>query len=127
MEREKRFIKKITQVVLFSFYGKMLTANQQRLVSMYTEEDLSPAEIADQLGISRQAAFDGINQAFKRLSRFEEKLHLVERFNRVQNHMGTALELLNQVKATVETEENLQKAKDTLRFLMESEGIDDGV
>ncbi|HHT14849.1 MAG TPA: DNA-binding protein [Clostridiales bacterium] len=127
MEKEKRFVKKITQVVLFSFYGKMLTCNQQRLVSLYTEEDLSPAEIAEQLGISRQAAFDGINQAFKRLTRFEDKLHLVERFERLQKHMGTSLELLKKVEPRSGSEEYLRQAKESIKSLMESEGIDGGV
>ena len=54
MEREN-LSKKIDLAFLSAFYSGMLTEKQRRVLSLHCEEDLSLGEIADEVGISRQA------------------------------------------------------------------------
>lgn len=68
--------KSVTMTLLFDLYGELLTEKQQQLFDLYYNEDLSLAEIADLLQISRQGVRDGIVRAEALLSEFDEKLSL---------------------------------------------------
>lgn len=67
-------------VLLFDFYGELLTEKQREVFDLYYNEDLSLAEIAEGAGISRQGVRDNIVRAEKALTEIEEKTGLVERF-----------------------------------------------
>ncbi len=77
--------KNIEISLLFDFYGQLLKEGQQKAVAMYYNDDLSLAEIADQLGITRQGVRDSIKRAEKTLYSYEEKLALLERFKQTEN------------------------------------------
>ena len=64
---------------LYDFYGDLLTERQRDIYHMYFCEDLSLAEIADRLGISRQAVNFSLKQAQKSFDGFEAALKLVEK------------------------------------------------
>lgn len=64
---------------LRSYYGALLTQRQNDLLVMHYDEDLSFGEIANIVGISRQAVLDGINKGEKHLCEYEQKLCLVEK------------------------------------------------
>ncbi|MEG1394192.1 MAG: sigma factor-like helix-turn-helix DNA-binding protein [Clostridia bacterium] len=67
-------------VSLFNdYYGALLTDNQQDVVQMYYDEDMSLSEIGTQLGISPQGVRDRLQRAEKTLVELENKLHLVEK------------------------------------------------
>jgi len=66
--------------LLIDFYGGLLTPNQRKILKLYYEDDLSLAEIARDLGISRQAVHYTLKRGLARLKKIEEKLNLVERF-----------------------------------------------
>ena len=66
--------------LLFDFYGMMLTENQQRCLELYYNNDMSFAEIADELGVTRQGVYDAIRRGRNFLEEYEEKLGLVARF-----------------------------------------------
>ena len=68
--------KSVEMTLLFDLYGELLTAKQQQLFDLYYNEDLSLAEIADLLQISRQGARDGIVRAENLLRGFDETLAL---------------------------------------------------
>ena len=65
--------------MLRSYYGALLTQRQNDLLVMHYDEDLSFGEIANIVGISRQAVLDGINKGEKHLCEYEQKLRLVEK------------------------------------------------
>lgn len=77
--------KLLETTILFDFYGQLLTDKQRAIMSMHYLEDLALAEIAENLDISRQAVYDHINKAIKLLHGYEEKLHLVARFEKRQS------------------------------------------
>lgn len=66
--------------LLIDFYGGLLTPNQREIMKLYYEDDLSLGEIAEELGISRQAVHYTLRRGLNRLKSIEEKLKLVERF-----------------------------------------------
>lgn len=59
---------------LIDEYGKLLTTKQYDAVSGYFLNDLSLSEIAENEGISRQAAYDLVNKSKLSLLNFEEKV-----------------------------------------------------
>lgn len=81
--------KSVEMTLLFDLYGELLTKKQQQLFDLYYNEDLSLAEIADLLQISRQGARDGIVRAETLLRGFEETLGLTAAIE--QNNQIAAL------------------------------------
>ena len=74
---EDRLGNRLHVIRLFDIYGGLLTARQQRLMRLYYHDDLSLAEIAARLRVTRQAVYDGLHRAVGELSRLERHLGLV--------------------------------------------------
>ena len=72
---------------VFDFYGDLLTDNQANMIDLYYNEDLSLAEIAEPLGISRQGVRDAIVRGEHQLKEFEEKLGLAKRFTAIEKQI----------------------------------------
>ena len=62
------------------FYGGLLTKKQQRVFGLYYLENLSLAEIAEEVGTTRQAVHDLLQRTEKLLTGWEGKLGLVDRY-----------------------------------------------
>jgi len=65
-------------VLLYDFYGKLLTPKQQEVMQLYYEQDLSLSEIAEELKITRQAVYDILKRSEQALEKYERKLGLLE-------------------------------------------------
>ena len=78
------FEKNLEMSFLLDFYGEVLSERRRNVMSMYYNEDLSLAEIADEIGISRQGVRDLIKKSEEELSMLEEKLGLAKKFERVK-------------------------------------------
>ena len=85
---------KIRLSQLLSVYGKLLTDKQRDALTMYCDCDCSLAEIADEVGISRQGVRDAIVKGEASLVRFEEALSLA----RLQLELSVAVEEGNKEK-----------------------------
>lgn len=79
---------------LLDFYSSLLTDRQSEVLSLYYNEDLSLAEIAEIFGVSRQNIHDIIGRAGNKLIEYERKLNLVERTLQVNDQLNSALKLL---------------------------------
>ncbi len=86
-ERLEKVDKIEFKALLFDFYGELLTEKQKMAYEDHICNDLSLTEIAQDYGVSRQAAHDLIKRTDKILSEYESKLHLVERFLTIKNHV----------------------------------------
>lgn len=75
--------KRINTSLLLSFYGPLLTERQRQILRYHHEDDLSLSEIAELLGMTRQAAHDAIRRGENQLAQWEEKLKLHARWTRV--------------------------------------------
>ena len=71
--------KKIEISILCQIYGKLLTEKQFNFIDDYYNNDLSLSEIADNYGITRQAARDNIKKGENKLFEYEEKLMFMKR------------------------------------------------
>lgn len=74
----------VEQGKLFDYYGNLLTEHQQSIYSDAVFENMSLTELAEGYDISRQAAHDLLKRCDAKLKEYENKLHLVEKFERVQ-------------------------------------------
>jgi|LSQX01.3.fsa_nt_gb predicted DNA-binding protein YlxM (UPF0122 family) len=73
---------RVQMALLYDFYGSLLTAKQQRFMELYFGEDLSLGEIASEFNVSRQAVYDILSRAEASLRGYEERLRLVESYQR---------------------------------------------
>ena len=80
---------------LLDFYGELLSDRKRSVMDMYYNEDLSLAEIASEIGISRQGVHDLIKKSEEDLRFYEEKLGLAARLRRVEQY-ADSLSLLAQ-------------------------------
>ena len=87
--------KKVDLAFLAAFYGGLLTENQRRVLSLHCEEDLSLGEIAEEVGISRQAVHESLTRASARLAELESALGVAARFRRMEAGLTEALSALN--------------------------------
>ena len=66
----------VEMCLLFDFYGAMLTPRQQEIFDLYYNDDLSLAEISEQMEISRQAVRDSLVRSRNVLTELDERLDL---------------------------------------------------
>ena len=66
--------------LLLDFYGPLLTDKQRMSLQLHHEDDMSLGEIAEELGVSRQAVHDNLQRARHILNDYETKLHLVAQY-----------------------------------------------
>ena len=67
-------MKNLQVAYLLDFYGRLLPDKQREILEMYYEEDMSLAEIAESMGITRQGVHDSIRRGEKEIVSMEEKL-----------------------------------------------------
>lgn len=75
----------VMQALLYDFYGEMLNPHQKAVYEDYLLNDIGISEIAEERGISRQGVHDMIKRCSKMLEEYEEKLHLVEKFEKTKD------------------------------------------
>ena len=66
-------------VLLYDCYGGMLTEKQREYIDMRYNQDLSLGEIAEMMGVSRQAVCDNLTRTEALLRRMEENIGCVKR------------------------------------------------
>ena len=89
------FEKNLNMGYLLDFYGELLSERKRSVMDMYYNEDLSLAEIALEIGISRQGARDIIKKSEEELMFYEEKLGLAQKLKSVEK----CVEQLNKASA----------------------------
>ena len=69
----------VETVLLFDYYGRMLTDKQKEYLDLRYNQDLSLGEIAEIMCVSRQAVFDNLTRTEALLRRMEENIGSVKR------------------------------------------------
>ena len=72
-------MKNLDFVLLLDCYGSLLTERQRLLLEGYYDDDLSLAELAEPLGISRQAVHDSIRRGERQLEAYEAQMGMAAR------------------------------------------------
>lgn len=92
--------------LLLDFYGPLLTDKQRMSLQLHHEDDMSLGEIAEELGVSRQAVHDNLQRARHILNDYESKLHLVEQY---EQREGLLSQLKENLPEEVLAETKVQK------------------
>lgn len=69
----------LEMTLLFDYYGDLLTDRQRMCFDLRHNQDLSLAEIAEELHVSRQGVHDNLSRAETLLRNMEEKTGCVRR------------------------------------------------
>lgn len=94
---------------LFDIYGGLLTDKQQLCLNFYFNDDLSLTEIAEEMGVSRQAIHDLLKRVEQILERNEEKLGLLARNEADRQRLRRVIDLL-----TIDIQKNKEEAIEIL-------------
>lgn len=103
---------------LFELYGELLTPRQKELTEYYYFDDLSLAEIAEELQISRQAVFFGLRRSEEILESFEEKLGLFEKAVIQKSKLDQVKNLISEYRSSCESKK-LSVAEEILDGLLD--------
>ena len=66
-------------ILLYDYYGDLLTQRQRECFELRYNQDLSLGEIGQELGISRQGVFDNLSRTEALLKNMEQKTGCVRR------------------------------------------------
>ena len=112
----------VSIALLLDFYQELLTPRQAEVLTMHCNDDLSLAEIAQELSISRQAAHDAIHTGKTLLHRYEEKLGMAARFAEQRDMVAKAQEHIHKAlkeQSTQQSRIQMEQAGMVLEKLLE--------
>lgn len=101
----------LEMTLLFDFYGDLLTERQKLCFDLRYNQDYSMAEIAQELGVSRQGVFDNLSRAEALLRNMEEKTSCVRRSLRSRQAIARICQAADRLEA-MQTREATQIASD---------------
>ena len=76
-------------IILYDFYGELLTKHQKEIYEQAVLEDYSLSEIAQTAGISRQGVHDTLARAEQLLEGYEQTLGCIARDHRLKAALDT--------------------------------------
>ena len=79
--------KNIKYVLLYDYYGSLLTDKQQQYFEDYYFNNLSLSEMSENLGISRNAINKQLHKAVEKLEYYEEQLELYQKKQKVMRYL----------------------------------------
>lgn len=89
----------LEMTLLYDYYGELLTQRQQMCFDLYYNQDLSLAEIAQELQVSRQGVYDNLSRAEATLRNMEEKTGCVRRSLQSRRALRIITEAANKLAA----------------------------
>jgi len=93
---ERRLMQSVELGTLLACYGGLLTDKQRDALHLHCDEDLSLAEIADEMGVTRQNVHELITRSEQKLRRYEGALHLAAQGESTRAGLAAAMEALAQ-------------------------------
>ena len=112
------FEARIELIWLMDFYGPLLTEHRREVMRLYCEEDLSLAEIAEQLGITRQGVSDALKKARAQLEDYENKLGLAARYRALGEEAKRCLDALDRVRGSDGDQPHLSQTRRALENII---------
>ena len=88
----------LEMILLFDYYGGMLTEKQRDCFDMRYNQDLSLGEIGQLLGVSRQGVHDNLTRTEALLRKMEENIGCVSRDLERRKALQVILEAAEQLK-----------------------------
>ena len=87
-------------ILLYDYYGALLTDRQRECFELRHDQDLSLGEIAQELGISRQGVHDNLSRAEALLKNMEAKTGCVSRDRSCRNAAHKILALAQKLECS---------------------------
>ena len=111
----------LEMILLFDYYGELLTERQRMCFDLRHNQDLSLAEIAEELQVSRQGVHDNLSRAEALLKNMEEKTGCVRRDLACRKASGKILKLAKQLADS----EDPQISDLARQIVAEAEGLEE--
>ena len=108
-------------VLLYDYYGELLTDRQKECFELRYYQDLSLGEIGQELGISRQGVHDNLSRAEALLLNMERKTGCVGRDRRCRN----AAVKIGELARTLRNHEDAKVARLAQQIMQELEGLEE--
>ena len=109
--------KTVQMTMLYDFYGDLLTDKQKEYFDLYYNEDYSLAEIAENVGITRQGVRDIIVRAENTLIETEERTGLISRFMEVSQGLDKALACAQKIASLLPEGEAAQQTQRLMEII----------
>ena len=90
----------LDMILLYDYYGDLLTQRQKECFEMRYNQDLSLGEIAEILGVSRQAVNDNLTRTEAALRRMEENIGCVKRDMQIRQAVEAILQVATVLDAS---------------------------
>ena len=97
--------KKLEVSLLLDFYGELLKPSCRQATDLYCNDDLSPSEIAQELGITRQGVLDKIRRSEQQLYELEQKLGMMRRFRELEAGLDDISRAAGEIAGSSEDEQ----------------------
>ena len=108
------FEKNLNVGYLLDFYGELLPERKRSVLDMYYNEDLSLAEIAAEIGISRQGVRELIKKSEEELYFYEEKLGLAEKLKKTEEKLDSIIRTSENLELPSELVKELKKLSEMI-------------
>ncbi len=109
------FEKNLEIGVLLDFYGDVLSERKRTVLDYYYNNDLSLAEIAEEIGISRQGVRELIKKSGDELLFYEEKLGLAKRFRDAEEQAKRLIEMMEREETSPAVTKAARELMETVR------------
>ena len=100
---------------LLDFYGEVLSEKKRNVLDWYYNGDLSLAEIAEEIGISRQGVRDIIKKTEEELLFFEERLGLAGKAKKAAESIQKAISQLEDIEGAESVRAELESLSEILK------------
>ena len=108
-------------ILLYDYYGDLLTERQKECFELRYNQDLSLGEIGHELGISRQGVHDNLSRTEALLQNMEQKTGCVKRDQHCRKVVQTAYDVAVELKEHADL--HVKTAAD--RILSAVEGLEE--
>ncbi len=96
---EQRLLHSVELGTLLACYGGLLTPRQRQAVRLHCAEDMTLAEIAQEMDVTRQNVHELVTRSEQKLRRYEAALHLARQAAETREGLREALEALQADRA----------------------------
>ena len=96
------FLKNLRYAYLLDFYGQLFDEHTREVMQSYYNDDLSLAEVAEGVGISRQGVRHIIKKGEEMLEFYEERLGLMKK----EERLADAIQRLEGVRDSLKNSED---------------------
>ena len=107
-------------ILLYDYYGDLLTQRQRECFELRHHQDLSFGEIGEELGISRQGVFDNLSRTEALLRNMERKTGCVARDQQCRKAIGSIRAIAEEI-SHLEDAQAAKLAKQILTALLKFE------